>query len=103
MFDLSSGTFTAPLKGVYEFSFSANSDDDECCIVYVYQNDVKIHGIRSKFCNSNADQNNYANLASTWIVQLDGGDKIRLKVGYGQLYSNSDMYRIFNGKILKLL
>ena len=101
MFDLSSGTFTAPLKGVYEFSFTGNSDDNVACIIYVYKNDVMIHGIRSKYGSSN--QKNYANLASSWLVQLDAGDKMKLKVVSGQLHSNGNMYRIFNGKILILL
>ena len=102
MFDLSSSTFTAPLKGVYEFSFSANSDDDECGVVDVYQNDVKIHGIYTKECTSSVDKHDYGSLGSTWLVQLDAGDKIRLKVSYGQLYSSLTIPRL-NGKILKLL
>ena len=101
MFDLSSGTITAPLKGVYEFSFSANSHESNCLEIDVYKNDVKIHGIKSSYCNSGKKY--FDNLASTWLVQLDAGDKIRLKVDYGRLLSGGDMYRIFNGKILKLL
>ena len=103
MFDLSSGTFTAPHKGIYEFSFSANSDHDDCGIVNVFKNDVRIHSIRSKVCGINSDKYDYANLASTWFVQLYAGDKIRLKVSVGELYSHASMYCIFNGKILKLL
>ena len=103
MFDLSSSTFTAPLKGVYEFSFSANSDNDECAEVNVIQNNIMIHGMWTKECGSSVDKHDYDSLGSTWLVQLDAGDKIRLKVVGGELWSCSRFPRIFNGKILKLL
>merc|ERR1712012_955632 len=96
MFDLSSSTFTAPLKGVYEFSFSANSDNDECAEVNVIQNNILIHGMWTKYCGGSGsiDKHDYGSLGSTWLVQLDAGDKIRLKVVAGELWSCSRFPRI---------
>ena len=103
MFDLSTGTFTAPLKGVYEFSFTGNSHYENCLSINVYQNDKKIHTIRGKYCGPGFDKFDFANLASTWLLQLEAGDKITLKVSYGELFSGANEYRIFNGILLKLL
>ena len=103
MFDLSSGTFTAPVKGVYEFSFTGNSDNNNCCSVIVYQNNAIIHAIFGKTCGNEVDKADYANLASTWIVQLNAGDRIRLKVEDGELYTSQYYHRVFNGKILEIL
>ena len=102
-FDLSSGTFTAPYDGNYEFSFSGNANYDDCCKMDVYRNDDKIYSMYSKLCNHNVYKYDYQNFASTWLTKLDKGDTIRLKVAYGTLYSNYDVYSSFSGKLLQLL
>ena len=100
-FDLSTGTFTTPLKGIYEFSFSGNSNHDEHLSIKVCKNNEEIHGIYTK--NPNEPVKIYANLASSLLLLLDVGDTVRVKVSTGKLVSWEYGHTIFNGKLLKLM
>ena len=99
-FDLSTGTFTAPVSGVYEFSFTGNTASDNSCLIQIYKNGSnKLH---SFYTRGGLNSEPYANLASSWIVSLDAGDTIRLKVYSGTLYSDSSTNRILTGKLLEI-
>ena len=99
-FDLSTGTFTAPVSGIYEFTFSGNTDSSVNCRIKVYKNENEdFHSFYDSGGLNNISQ--YANLGSTWIVLLDAGDTIKLKVDGGKLYSDSAANRILTGKLLE--
>ena len=97
--DLSTGIFTAPVSGVYEFAFSGNTFSGSNCLIGVHKNDWKAF---HSFYDSGGTDWEFANLGSTWIVSLDAGDTMRLKVKKGKLYSDNDMNRILTGKLLEI-
>ena len=99
MFNLNTGTFTAPVKGIYEFSFSGNSDQDEMCSVHVYKNNEKIQAMFT----SKPKFDFHAHIASSWFITLNVGDNVKLKVEYGEIAAWSNGYTTFNGKLLKML
>ena len=97
-FSLSNGEFTAPVHGNYEFSFSGHS----------YPNG---HSLRMKFLKNGNEVEEFetydasykTNISPTSIIELKTGDKIRLYVANGKLYSSSSAYRTFSGKLLEIL
>ena len=92
------------MKGVYEFSFSGNSKKDDRCGIGVLKNNGYIHYFYTK--ESSPDGKavlNYGPLASTWLSLLDAYDTVKLKVVYGELYSEGSKIRVFNGKLLASL
>ena len=100
-FDLSTGTFTAPVSGVYEFAFSGNSDSDDDCFIQIYKNESnKLHSFYTR--GGFGDSEPYSNLASSRIVSLDAEDTMRLKVSSGKLYSSSWLRRVLTGKLLEI-
>ena len=88
-----SDVFTAPLNGVFQFNFAANTHPGgEVQIDIEKNNDVIL-----RFSNGNKDN---ANFGATWLIQLVTNDKIKLKVSKGSIYSNSDSTRILNGQMV---
>ena len=99
-FDLSTGTFTAPTSGTYDFSFSGNTPDDDRCGMKVFKNEEIVHSVYTRGGSGNHEPT--ANLASSWTIFLKVGDKMTLKVVYGALYSWPDSGRILTGKLLEI-
>ena len=88
-----SDVFTAPLNGVFQFNFAANTHPGgEVQIDIEKNNDVIL-----RFSNGNKDN---ANFGATWLIQLVTNDTIKLKVSKGSIYSNSDLTRILNGQMV---
>ena len=99
IFDLTQGgIFTTHVSGIYEFAFSGYSKSGiAACGIEVYKNENdNIHGFFMR--------NDYGlvKLESSWIVSLNDGDTINLKVMYGRLFSDSYRYRILTGKLLEI-
>ena len=92
--DLKTGVFTAPVPGVYFFSFDAYSDSHEGR-VHLQKNGVTVgqsydydHGYLSQL-----------HLAS--ILQLDAGDEIQVNVHSGQIYEDANGHNThFAGMLL---
>ena len=99
-FDLSTGTFTAPVKGIYEFSFSGNGAENSGFGIHVHKNGERIHGFFTRSA-TREENGSYDNLASTWLLSLDVNDTVRLKINYGGFLTNRNMCRVFNGKLIK--
>jgi len=97
-FDLTDGIFTAPYKGIYEFTFSGHSPgSDAGASIQVLQNGVEINSFYS-----NAES--YISISPSWICFLEKGDTIRLKLDHStKMYTNENMYRTFSGKLLSHL
>ena len=88
-----SDVFTAPLNGVFQFNFAANTHPGgEVQIDIEKNNDVIL-----RFSNGNKDN---ANFGATWLIQLVTNDQIKLTVSKGSIYSNSDSTRILNGQMV---
>ena len=102
IFNLSTGTFTAPVKGIYEFSFSGNGAANSEYGIHVHKNGGRIHGFYTR-SPEKEERATYDNLASTWLVTLDVNDTVKLKRSYGGFFTNYNMNRVFNGKLLASL
>ena len=103
-FDLSTGTFTAPVSGVYEFTFSGNTDPKTKCSIEVHKNGDKVLSFYDTggHYGEKSSQDIFANFGSSWIVSLNIEDTIKLKVNGGKLYSSSYYNRILTGKLLEI-
>ena len=92
--DLKTGVFTAPVPGVYFFSFDAYSDSHEGR-VYLQKNGVTV-GQSYDYDHSYLSQ---LHLAS--ILQLDAGDEIQVNVHSGQIYEDANGHNThFAGMLL---
>ena len=90
-FNISSGTFTAPAKGTYEFSFSGrHSSNNAINKIHVLKNGLSVAIFET---SANAEQDY---LSFTLSIDLDENDTARLKVlnGYTHL--------VFSGKLLSI-
>ena len=92
----SRGEFEAPVGGMYEFSFSAHSEHKKYVDIEVKKNEVIVFRWYAK------NEDNTSILSPTFILQLNAGDKIRLRVADDSVYNDEYMYRTFSGKLLTL-
>ena len=95
-FSLSRGEFVTPFEGKYEFSFSAHCNNKKFVDIEVTKNGEKVFRWYTK------DDVNRSILSPTFILQLNAGDRIRLKVADDSVIGNSSQYRTFSGKLLTL-
>ena len=95
-FSLSRGEFVAPVDGMYEFSFSAHSESKKYADIEVTKNGEKVFRWYTK------NEDNRSILSPTFMIKLNAGDKIRLKVADDSVYTDDTLYRTFSGKLLAL-
>ena len=96
-FELSNGTFTAPRKGIYEFSAAATGYDNSYSSLTVQHNDADVVSFWTG-PNSLSDT-----LSFNWILELQQGDTIRLRNTRGTFYCYSAVTNsncIFSGKLI---
>jgi len=104
-FDASSGVFTAPVKGVYTFSFSGQqssyTNGGEFAIdLYVKKNDATVFGIYDDR-NSNGENQKYQNINSIFSLDLIENDKVKLVLDSSdKLYASGNMRLIFMGQLV---
>ena len=93
-FDLASGIFTAPRGGSFEF-FAATYQNypSHANTIQVYKNDMAEVEFYS---NSDSDT-----LSFNWIMVLQEGDTVRMKVKQGAFACGSYYGCIFNGKFIR--
>ena len=95
-FNLEEGEFTAPVEGVYEFSFAISRNTDKgTCYIIVEKNSAK----NLQFI-ADADSGELDTLSFSWFLELEKSDKIRLKVANNSpsFYASNTANAIFNGK-----
>ena len=97
-YDLSSGIFTAPKPGVYEFSASVyrGYNPTDWARVGIEKNNANELTFGAYLQNDNA-----GTLSFTWIMQLNQADTIRLKA-LEEIYCNRDYANcVFSGKFIR--
>ena len=94
-FSLSSGTFNAQRDGVYSFSASAYHYDQGENRLSVMKNGQKEleFGSYARIANDNDDT-----LTFSWMMELETGDNVHLKVTAGRFYCGNC---IFSGEFVR--
>ena len=96
--DLDTGKFKAPLDGNYEFTFNGHSSPG---IVAGYGLQIQVMKNNNNILRfSTGDDEHFENLSNTWTLQLKAGDIIKLSVRNGALFTSSNHFRTFTGKLL---
>lgn len=91
-----SGVFMAPVRGVYFFSFTAADYLKGYMGLYLYRNNQPI--IFNLDLN---DHGGYASTSNTVVLQLEGGDLVRLSLPASyRLYDDSRNFSVFSGFLL---
>ena len=99
-FSLSTGIFTAPRSGVYEFYSSTLGANDGAHYITVQKNNVDELRFRMELTDKGGHNNNN-NLSFDWIMKLEQGDTVRLKVTDGSFACRSSYACVFNGKYIR--
>ena len=98
-FDLSSGIFTPSRPGVYEFSASIFHTLIGFYSLIVEKSNGKVLEFHASAGNVD---NNYDTLSFSWIIDINQGETIRLKVSnIGAFVAYADSNWVFNGKFIR--
>ncbi|XP_075304557.1 uncharacterized protein LOC142366535 isoform X2 [Odontesthes bonariensis] len=95
-YNQSAGVFTAPIRGIYFFSFTAADFLKGYMGLYLYRNNQPI--IFSLDLN---DHGGYASTSTAVALQLEEGDQVRLSLPASyRLYDDSRNFSVFSGFLL---
>ena len=87
------GTFTCPVNGYYEFTFTGTTYATGQTYIRVEKNGSQ----DMRFL----DYNQESLMSFTWIMKLNIGDKVRLYLEHGSIYSDGYHFNFFNGMLLR--
>ena len=92
------GEFEAPVRGIYYFSFSSMTSDqvEGTTGVYIYKNGAQFNVIYESHGNKK-----YNNLNSSWMMKLERGDQVKMKILQGKLFANVNIHLLWTGHLLK--
>ncbi|XP_061898510.1 uncharacterized protein LOC133646770 isoform X2 [Entelurus aequoreus] len=95
-YDVTSGVFTAPIGGVYAFSFTAADFLKGYMGVALYRNQQPI-----VFSLDLNDHGGYASVANGVLLGLEAGDRVRLSLPASyRLYDDARNFSVFSGFLL---
>ncbi|XP_038154560.1 paramyosin-like isoform X5 [Cyprinodon tularosa] len=95
-YNSSSGVFTAPVRGLYFFSFTAADYQKGYMGLYLYRNQQPV-----LFSLDLNDHGGYTSTTSVVVLQLEGGDIVRLALPASyRLYDDSRSFSVFSGFLL---
>ena len=97
-------TFTSPIDGYYEFSFAGTAglerkdfpDKDGTHVIVEKNGENEL----SFFDNDDNFDGHQHLISFNWLMKMDAGEKIRLKLGQGKINISSTQNSIFNGKFI---
>ena len=96
--DLNTGIFSATTSGVFFFTFSSTTSSRKAGTTGV---EILKNGVRFNLIYDNNGNNKYNNLNSSWMMSLQEGDEVKLKVWDGELFANENINLIWTGHLLK--
>ena len=96
-FDLKSGTFKAPFRGIYEFTITDHNNVERYFSLKVEKNGSVVYSVYD-YHSTYA-----AHLSSSWILSLEANDEIRVLVDRHSAFSDPNCYRSFTGKLIEAL
>ncbi|XP_014846860.1 PREDICTED: golgin subfamily A member 3-like isoform X3 [Poecilia mexicana] len=95
-YNSSAGVFTAPVTGLYFFSFTAADYLKGYMGLYLYRNEQPV-----SFSLDLNDHGGYTSMTSAVALQLDRGDRVRLALPASyRLYDDSRNFSMFSGFLL---
>ncbi|XP_063354173.1 myosin-7-like isoform X7 [Pelmatolapia mariae] len=95
-YNQTAGVFTAPVRGLYVFSFTAADYLKGYMGLYLYKNDRPI-----VFSLDLNDHGGYASTSNAVCLQLEEGDRVRLGLPASyRLYDDSRNFSVFSGFLL---
>uniref|UniRef100_A0A3Q3L460 C1q domain-containing protein n=1 Tax=Mastacembelus armatus TaxID=205130 RepID=A0A3Q3L460_9TELE len=95
-YNKTAGVFTAPVRGVYFFSFTATDYLKGYMGLHLYRNNQPI-----VFSLDLNDHGGYASTSNAVALQLEEGDRVRLSLPASyRLYDDSQNFCIFSGFLL---
>ena len=99
--DINSGRFTAPLTGIYHFSFNGLTDDfSHYIFIEILKNDVQEFIFQDS--NNSNNYNTHESLSYSWTMVLRENDRVHLRVrGPKGLFVSGNSPVWFNGHLLK--
>ena len=92
------GVFSAPVSGIYFFTFSSTTSNTQDNQTYV---EVMKNGSRVFVIYDSNGSKKLNNLSYSWTLELAEDDKIHMRVDLGKIYSNENLHTIFTGQLLK--
>ena len=93
----STGMFTAPKEGFYEFHFYGNGINGNDTEIQVLVNGRK----KLNSFLDNDDKNDLPQLSLHCILLLKQDDNIQLKVSKGKLWAHKELESVFTGKLVQ--
>ena len=96
-FDIESGIFTCPRAGVYHFSSAATRWNKAAHRMSVEKNNIKVLEFGATASSYGDDDL----MSFDFILELQQGDTIRLKVTSGSFYCSSSYPCIFNDNFIR--
>ena len=97
-FSLKFGIFTSPRQGVFEFSATIHHITSGSHHLIVEKSN---HQVLEFFSHAEYEDSNDDPLSFSWIMELQQGDTVRLKVTAGIFHAESYAYWMFNGKFIR--
>ena len=102
-FDLKSGTFKAPFKGIYEFTITDHnypeSNKEKHFSLKVEKNGSVVYSVD----DDHSSQPFNAHLSSSWILPLETNDVIRVRADISSANTGENAHRSFTRKLLEAL
>ena len=98
--DLSTGTFTASVNGIYEFSYSGGvSSGNRATNIAVKQKGYN----KLTFEHYGSSNGGYGLMTFNFMLKLQHMDTVQLYITEGKVYSNKNEARVFNGKLIQAI
>ena len=99
-FNLDTGVFTAPRSGIFEFSATTQYDQDNR--YYITQISVEKNFMKElEFYAYTSDKHDEDVLSFTWMMELQHGENISLKVTAGRFACYEYRNCMFSGKFIR--